>query len=230
MILQGTLVNIAAVCAGALIGTRAGSLLSARLHRTIMAGLGLSVLLIGLQLSLRSNQPLIVIGSLIFGGLIGEGINIEARLERFGDILQARFAEGSEIARGFVTASLLFCVGAMAVMGSIQDGRGDAPTILYAKSALDGIAALALASTLGIGVLFSIVPLLFYQGGITLLAGHAETILTPAIMTEMNATGGLLICAIAFDLLGIKRFPVGNLLPAIFVAVGLMWVSGLATS
>ena len=227
MLLQGTAVNILAIAAGALLGRAAGTLLSERVHRTIMAGLGLSVLLIGLQLGLRCQQPLIAIGSLLIGGLIGEWINIERRLEAFGIRLE-RLSSGDGVARGFVSASLLFCVGAMAIMGSIQDGSGNAPTILYAKSALDGIAAVALASTLGIGVLYSALPVLLYQGGITLVASSAAAILTTSVMTEMNAVGGLLIVAIGLDLLGIKRFAVGNLLPSVFVSIGLMWLCGLA--
>lgn len=229
MLLQGTIVNVLAVVAGALLGRAAGTLISERVHRTIMAGLGLSVLLIGLQLGLRSQQPLIVIGSLLIGGLIGEGINIERRLEAFGIRLE-RFSGGNGITRGFVSASLLFCVGAMAIMGAIQDGSGQTPSILYAKSALDGIAAVALASTLGIGVLYSALPVFLYQGGITLIAQSAATILTVPVMTEMNAVGGLLIVAISLDLLGIKRFAVGNLLPSVFVSIGLMWLCGLATA
>jgi uncharacterized membrane protein YqgA involved in biofilm formation len=116
----------------------------------------------------------------------------------------------------------------MAIMGAIQDGSGAAPSILYAKAALDGIAAVALASTLGIGVLLAALPVLLYQGGITLVAQNAVAILTPSVMTEMNAVGGLLIVAISFDLLGIKRFAVGNLLPSVFVSIGLMWLFGLA--
>lgn len=227
MLLQGTVVNLAAITAGALMGWGAGSFLSPRFHRTIMAGLGLSVLLVGLQLGLSCQKPLIAIGSLILGGIIGEGINIEGRLETLGGRLES-LGKSDGIARGFVSASLLFCVGAMAIMGSIQDGSGAEPTILYAKSALDGIAAVALASTLGIGVVYSALPVLLYQGGITLVANSATSILTLPVITEMNAVGGLLIVAISFDLLGIKRFAVGNLLPSVFVCVGLMWLCGFA--
>ncbi len=228
MILQGTLVNIAAVAAGCLVGRWAGRFLSQRMRETLMIGLGLAVLLIGMQLALQSRQIMIVIGSLIFGGLIGEAVGIEKRLELFGCRLQERFSGMGKIAEGFVTASLLYCVGAMAIMGALQDGLGGTPTILYAKAALDGVASIALTSTLGIGVLFSIFPLLLYQGGITFAAELAEKVLTEAVVTEMNAVGGLLIVAIAIDLLGIKRLPVGNLLPAVFVAIGLLWAFGLA--
>jgi len=177
MILQGTLVNIAAVVAGCLIGRLAGRYLSARMRQTLMIGLGLAVLLIGLQLALQSKQLMIVIGGLIFGGLIGEMIGIEKRLEEFGERLQKRFSGMGKIAEGFVTASLLYCVGAMAIMGALQDGLGGPPTILYAKAALDGVASIALTSTLGIGVIFSVIPLLFYQGGIALAAELADHVI-----------------------------------------------------
>jgi uncharacterized membrane protein YqgA involved in biofilm formation len=193
-----------------------------------MIGLGLAVLLIGLQLALQSKQIMVVIGGLILGGLAGEIIGIERRLEEFGHRLQDRFSGMGKVAEGFVTASLLYCVGAMAIMGALQDGLGGTPTILYAKAALDGVASIALTSTLGIGVIFSIFPLLIYQGGITLVAELAEKILTEPVITEMNAVGGLLIVAISIDLMGIRRLPVGNLLPAVFVVIGLMWCFGLA--
>ena len=228
MLLQGTLVNIIAVVIGSLIGRWAGRHMSTTIRNTLMAGLGLAVLLIGLQLALQSQQIMIVIGSLIAGGLIGELLAIEGRLESFGLRLQRRFSGMGRIAEGFVTASLLYCVGAMAIMGALQDGMGEEPTILYAKAFLDGVASIALASTLGIGVIFSIIPLFLYQGAITLAAETSRAILTPAVIVEMNAVGGLLITAIALDLIGLKRLPVGNLLPAVAVAVGLMWLFQLA--
>lgn len=228
MILQGTLVNVAAIIVGCLVGKLVGNYLSARMRQTMMVGLGLAVLLIGLQLALQSNQIMIVIGGLVFGGIVGEGLGIEKRLEDFGEHLQRRFSGMGKVSEGFVTASLLYCVGAMAIMGALQDGLGGKPTILYAKAALDGIASIALTSTLGIGVVFSIIPLLIYQGGITLAAGLADTVLTESVVTEMNAVGGLLIVAIAIDLLGIKRLPVGNLLPSVFIVIGLLWAFGMA--
>ena len=189
-----------------------------------MAGLGLAVLLIGVQLALKSREPLIIIGSLIGGGILGELLRIEARLEGLGNRIGDRFQGSGQVAEGFVTASLLYCVGAMAIMGALQDGLGSRPDILYAKAALDGIASVALASTLGIGVLFSALPLLAYQGAITLSATFAQQLLTPGVVQEMNAVGGLLIMAIALDLLGIKRIPVGNLLPAVFLAPPLVMI------
>lgn len=218
----GTTVNASAIVLGSCLGLKAGHLLSERVRGTIMAGLGLAVLLIGAQLALKSKEPMIIIGSLIGGGLLGEWLGIEARLEAFGGMLQRRFKGSGRMAEGFVTASLLYCVGAMAIMGALQDGLGHRPEILYAKAALDGIASVALASTLGVGVLFSAAPLFLYQGSITLGATLAQQLLTPAVVQEMNAVGGLLIVAIGLDLLGLKRVPVGNLLPAVFLSVPLV--------
>lgn len=221
MILKGTVVNVITVVVGTLIGRYLGHFIPERLRRTIMMGLGLAVLLIGIQLMIQSKNPLIVIGAMIIGGIIGETLSIEARLDNMGHRLQQRFKDAGSVAEAFVTASLLYCIGAMAIMGSIQDGLGQEPTILYAKSALDGIASIALASTLGIGVIFSVVPLVVYQGAITLTAGWVQGILTEQVVAEMNAAGGLLILAIGLDILQIRKLPVGNLLPAIFVAAGI---------
>ena len=221
MPLQGTIVNVAAVIFGCLIGRYLGHLIPERMRRTIMMGLGLAVLAIGIQLALQTNNPLIIIGALLIGGIIGEALSIEAHLENMGHKLQQKFKDSGNVAEAFVTASLLYCIGAMAIMGALQDGLGDEPTILYAKSALDGIASVALTSTLGIGVVFSVIPLLVYQGAITLAAGWVQGFLTDPVVAEMNATGGLLILAIGLDILQIRKLPIGNLLPAIFVAAGI---------
>ena len=228
MILTGTIVNVAAISAGALVGRYAGRFIPERIRLTVMAGLGLTVILIGLQMALKSMHPMIVIGSLILGGILGELLQIEARLESFGSWLQGRFVGAGNVAEGFVAATLLYCVGAMAIMGALQDGLTGTPTILYAKAALDGVASIALASTLGIGVLFSALSVAIYQGSITLAAESAKSLLTDTVVLEMNAVGGLLIVAIGLDLIGVKRLPVGNMLPAVFVAVGLVWMLGLA--
>jgi len=228
MILTGTIVNVAAISAGALVGRYAGRFIPERIRLTVMAGLGLTVILIGLQMALKSMHPMIVIGGLILGGILGEILQIETRLESFGLWLQGRFVGAGNIAEGFVAATLLYCVGAMAIMGALQDGLTGTPSILYAKAALDGVASIALASTLGIGVLFSALSVAIYQGGITLAAESAKSLLTDSVVLEMNAVGGLLIVAIGLDLIGVKRLPVGNMLPAVFVAVGIVWLFGLA--
>ena len=222
MLLQGTLINVIAIIAGCAIGYFAGQYLSTQLRRTIMSGLGLAVLLIGIQLALQAEHIMIIITSLIIGGIGGELVGIEKHLRSMAERLQEKFSSHGSIVEGFITATLLYCVGAMAIMGALQDGVGETPTILYAKAALDGIASIALTATLGIGVVFSIVPLFLYQGAITLLAGSASKVMTPTAIAEMNGVGGLLILAIALDLLDIKRLPIGNLLPALFVALALV--------
>lgn len=225
--LLGTWVNIAAVAAGCLVGRYLGHLISERMRQTLFHGLGLATTLIGLSLALPTRQPLVLIGSLILGGIAGEALDIEGRLARLGERLQKRFSGWGRVAEGFLDASLLFCVGAMAITGSIQDGLGQAPTILYSKSALDGVASVALTATLGFGVVLSTLTLLAYQGGITLAAASVQPWLTAPVVREMNAAGGLLIFAIGLGLLGIKRLPVGNLLPAIFIAAALTLGLGL---
>ncbi|NTV91635.1 MAG: DUF554 domain-containing protein, partial [Clostridiales bacterium] len=158
--------------------------------------------------------------SLIIGGVIGEFINIEDKLDKMGKWFQKKFAkEGSGFSEGFVTASLIFCVGAMAIVGSLEDGlTGNAGT-LFAKSILDGIMSIVLASSFGIGVAFSAIPILVYQGGITLLAVWVKPWLTPEVISQMSLVGSALIFCIGVNMLEIKKMKVGNLLPAIFIPV-----------
>jgi hypothetical protein len=218
--LVGTLINAAAICAGALLGTLLKKGIPQRVGDTVIQGLGLAVILIGAQMALQTRNPLIVIGSLALGGVVGAGLDIEGRLESLGKRIEARFGRPGEsgMAYAFVTASLIFCVGAMAVMGAIEDGLTGNPKTLIAKAMLDGIAATIFASTMGIGVLFSAVPVLIYQGSITLAARFVGAGLSPWVVAELTATGGLLIVAIGLNLIKAARIKVGNLLPAIFIA------------
>ncbi len=246
----GVLVNVVAIIIGTVIGLLFGGLITERLRQTAFKAIGLSTIIIGAGMAIgglndlgKSHMgdyaPLVLVGSLVVGGLIGEALRIEDGLERFGRWLQD-FAhrlpffepagegpngEGHTLVEGFVTASLLFCVGAMTVLGSIQDGLGDAST-LYLKAALDGIASIALASTLGIGVGLSIIPVIVIQGGIALGASSLQPIITVEVIHGIQAAGGALIMAIGFDLAGIKRLPVGNLLPAIVIAAVAAWFLG----
>ena len=154
----------------------------------------------------------------VAGGIIGEALDIEKALEKMGDWFQSRFAKGeSTFAEGFVTASLIYCVGAMAIVGSLDDGLTGNIQTLLAKSILDGVSAIVFASTLGVGVVFSAIPVLFYQGSITLLAGVLKPWLTPEVISQMSTVGSLLIMGIGFNILEIKRIKVGNMLPAIFM-------------
>ena len=217
----GTVVNALAIVAGGLVGLGCTRGIDDRFRQTVLQGLALCVLLIGGKSALSSDNLPVVILSLVVGGVIGEWLAIEARLESLGRWIEARFADGSagggDFARGFVSASLVFCVGSMAVVGSLESGLAGNHRTLFAKAIIDGVAALIFASTLGRGVLFASVPVLVYQGAITLAAGLLRPLLTAAAVADMSAVGGLLIVAIGVNLLGIARIRVGNLLPAVFL-------------
>jgi uncharacterized membrane protein YqgA involved in biofilm formation len=225
----GTLLNTATILVGGALGMLFGSRLPDRLRQTVIAGLGLFILAYGIYNFLNTQNPLIVLGSLLIGALLGEWWRIEDGLQRIGQWLESRFnhqlADGPEnstrgrFIRGFLTASLVFCVGPIAILGSIQDGLKGDYSLLAIKSVLDGFAALAFASTFGAGVLFSALVILFYQGGISLLASQLNAIITPAMMSEMTAVGGVLLLGIAISsLLEIKPIRVGNFLPSLAIA------------
>lgn len=226
--MRGTLVNVAAVLIGSGIGLAIGSRLSERLQRIITTGLGLSTLLIGVQMALKVQNVLVVIASMVIGGVVGELLGIEEALEQAGDWLKARARSSSgTFVAGYVTASLVFCVGPMTLLGSIQEGLTGNPDIIYTKSMLDGAASVAFASSLGIGVSFAAVTVLVFQGALTLLGARLAFLLRPEILNELTATGGLLILAIGLLLLDVKRIRVANLLPAL-VAVVLLTIARLA--
>lgn len=218
--MTGTLVNFLAIIAGGLVGIFFKNRLSAKIQLTIIQGLSLVVILIGLQMALQTDNLLILLFSLVGGGISGELLKIENRLAKLGEKIKKDFRQDNSLfVQGFVQASLVFCVGAMAVMGAIQDGINHDPTILYNKAVLDGIAAVAFSASLGMGVIFSAIPVLVYQGGITILASWVEQFLTQAMITQMTATGGLLIIALGLNMLKITTIRVGNLLPALLLAI-----------
>lgn len=226
----GTLINVAAILLGTLLGVLLRRGIPARLRDTVMQGLGLCVILIGISGAVQTADTMCVIVSMVAGGLIGGAINIERQLDRLGKAAEHRFAkdgEGGGFANAFVTASLVYCVGAMAIVGAMDSGlRGDHATLI-AKSALDGVSAIFFASTLGPGVALSALAVLVYQGAIALLATWLAPLLTDPIINEMSAVGGLLIVAIGLNMLYDKHLSVGNLLPAIFVPMAYLPLSAL---
>lgn len=234
----GTILNAIAVFVGGLAGLGLGNRLPERVRGTILNGLGLFVIAAGLQMTLESTNNLITLGAIMLGGLLGEWGQIEDRLHALGTWLEARFARSgstdgaARFIRGFVTASLLFCVGPMTILGSIQDGLTGDFQLLAIKSVLDGFAALAFAAASGVGVLFSIVVILGYQGGLSLLAAQANQLLTPEMITELTAAGGVLVMATGIGpLLELRKIRVGNYLPALIVAplivAALPWLAAL---
>ncbi len=223
--MTGTLLNILTVLLGSTLGVLLGNRLPDRMRETVLRGLGLVTTVIGLQMTTETHNVLIVLGSVLVGGILGEWWGIEDGLNRLGAWLEARFnraeaGRGSNrFIRGFVTASLLFCVGPMTFLGAIQDGLTGNYRLLAIKAVLDGFASLALASSLGIGVAFAVLVILIYQGGLSLLAAQAQALLTDPMIAEMTATGGVLILGLGIStLLEIKPIRVGNFLPALLVA------------
>lgn len=229
----GTLLNIATVIIGSILGLIFGARIPEKLKETVIAGMGLFVAAMGLQMFLKTENPLIVLGSLLIGALLGEWWRIEDGLHKLGEFLEQRFSREEEdgsnkFVRGFLTASLLYCVGPMAILGSIQDGLTGNYNLLAVKSVLDGFASIAFASTLGIGVAFSALIILVYQGGISLLAGQLDAIVNTSMMNELTATGGVLLMGVAVsNLLEIKKIRVGNMLPALAVAPLIVWMINL---
>ena len=218
--MTGTLVNTGAVVAGSLLGVMIGKRLPDRVKTIVMQALGLSVILIGLQMALSGTRPLLVIGSLLLGAVTGELMDIEGRIAVVGEWLKRRFrSESSTFVQGFVTASVLYCTGAMVIVGSIRDGTVGDPSILYIKSLLDGVASIAFASSLGVGVAFSALSVFAIQGAITLLASKLSFLQGPGVIEAVTATGGLLILGIGINILEIKQIRVGNLVPALVYAI-----------
>jgi len=231
--MTGTFLNIVTVLIGGVIGLIFGARIPEKLKATVIAGMGLFTAAMGLQMFLKTENPLIVLGALLLGTLLGEWWRIEDGLQNLGKFLEQRFSktddDGSNtFVRGFLTASLLFCVGPMTILGSIQDGLTGNYNLLAVKSVLDGFASMAFASTLGVGVMFSTVIIFVYQGGISLLAAQLNAIVTATMMNELTATGGVILLGLAISsLLEIKKIRVGNMLPGLLVAPVIVWALGL---
>ncbi|GHU79742.1 membrane protein [Clostridia bacterium] len=232
----GTIVNALAILAGGGLGLLLRGVSPERFRVTIMQGLALAVVLIGIQGALKTNDIMCVITSLVLGGLLGEALRIESRLESLGDAARRLLSHNStdntnnidsSFTEGFLTASLVYCVGAMAIIGSLEDGLTGAHSTLFAKSALDGVSAIFFASTLGPGVLLSALPVFVYQGLISLLAHALSPLLTSTAMAEMSAVGGLLIVGIGLNLLNIVKIRVGNMLPATLLPLAYIPLVGL---
>ena len=202
--MPGVLTNVAAILVGGGVGLLLGQKVNVRFQKTMTQGLALCILLIGLSGALDGTDTIGAIVCMVLGAIIGEALDIERRLDGLGEWVQRRMkGHGSNVSQGFVTASLLFCVGAMAVVGSLDAGLSGKYDTLFAKSILDGVSALLFATTLGVGVLFSAAPILIYQGAIALLAGLMQPLLSDAVVALMSGTGGLLIAGLGLNMLGI---------------------------
>ncbi|KMY52133.1 DUF554 domain-containing protein [Peribacillus loiseleuriae] len=230
MVLLGTLVNGLCIIVGTLLG-RFLKNIPESMKQTVMSGIGLAVVVLGLQMGFKSQQFLIVILSLVLGAVIGEWIDLDAKLNGLGNWLERKLGgskEGYSISQGFVTATLIFLIGAMAVIGALDSGIRHDHEVLYTKAIIDGFTAIILASTLGIGVIFSSVPVVLYQGIIALFATQIDKWVPAAYLdsfiSEMTATGGVMIFAIGLNIIGVTKIRVANLLPGILVVAVLTFV------
>lgn len=220
----GTLVNTATVIVGATAGMLVGERLPERLKRIVISALGLITLWIGISMVVKGERPLLIVIAVVTGAICGELLHLEKRLDQIGDWLRRRTrSQAPQFVLGFVTASLLFCAGPMTVVGSLEDGLKGDSTLLITKAIMDGFAALALASGMGIGVLFSCLTVLFVQGGLTLLGSQLQFALEPAVLYPMTAVGGIIILGLGLRLLEIKNIPVVNFLPALVLILPLAY-------
>ncbi|QRN84605.1 DUF554 domain-containing protein [Clostridia bacterium] len=216
----GTIVNVLAIIAGTLLGLFFKKGIPERSKEITFSAIGLSTILIGLKMGLKGNNELVMIISLVTGGLIGEAIGIDEHLNALGEKLyKIAGSKDSTFIQGFVTASLIYSIGAMATLGPLEAGLNGNYQILFVKSTLDGITSIILASTFGIGVICSVLPVFVYQGLITVFAGSLEGVLTEAVVTYLSSTGGILIVAIGVNMLLKRDIKVANLLPALVVSV-----------
>jgi uncharacterized protein len=218
--LSGTLLNAATVLIGGAVGTVLGDRLPERLRENVVRGVGLFVIAMGVKFAIDTSNLLFMLGAILLGGIIGSLIGLDARLNQLGETLQRRFARGttSTVAEAFVTASIVFCVGPLTFLGSIQNGLAGDASLLTVKSVLDGFTAIALAATLGWGVLLTIPLILVYQGGLALGASLFVGLLSDLQLREMSAVGGLLIIGVGLKLLTIRDIKVADFLPAIIVS------------
>lgn len=224
MIGLGTIANAAAIILGSCIGALMKKGFPEKCQETIMYGIALCILIIGTKMALAANQIVLIICSLVVGALLGELMDLNGRFERFGNMVERRFIKQpkenepkSTFGEGFISASLIFCIGAMAIIGSIEDGLSGNPQTLYAKATLDGIISMILAANLGMGVALSAISVGLYQGTLTFLASFLVSFTTPALLNEISATGGILIMAIGLNSAKITNVRIANLIPAILV-------------
>ena len=225
----GTIVNVILVVAGSLLGLLLRKGIPENISRMIMVGLGLFTCVLGVKMGIQMERPLVVVLSLILGGVCGELLHIEEFLEGTGEKLKRLVKSQGEASftQGFVFASLLFCVGPMTILGSIQAGLQNKPELLFIKSLMDGVSSVILASAMGLGVIFSAVTVLVIQGGLTLLARQFSFLTDPVYLNDFTSVGGVMIFAIGLKLLDIKIIKVGNLLPALLVVILLTFIAGL---
>jgi len=221
----GTLINAAAVIIGSAIGLIIGSKLPSKLTKTALQAVGLFTIVLGIMMAIKTTHILFMILSIVSGAIIGETIDLEKRMNHFSSWLKSKIkTKNNRFSEGFVTAFLLYCMGSMTILGAIEEGIAGIPDLLIAKSVLDGFSSIVLAASLGIGVLFSSIPLLLYQGGLTLFASQMQFIFTETMINELTAVGGILLLGLGITMLEIKKIRVLNMLPSLLIIVILTYL------
>ena len=221
----GSIVNALSVIVGSIIGIYFGSFLSEKIRKAIFQIIGLFTLVLGIQMSLKTNQFLILLLSLITGTIIGESLSIEKGIESLSNKLKIKLESGNKLfSEGLITAFLLYCIGSMTFVGSIEEGIHQDRTLMYTKSLMDGITSILLASSFGTGVLFSAIPLLIFQSALTLGAFYFESYLYPKLITEISAVGGIIIIGIGLNILEITKIKVSNMLPALLLIIPIYYL------
>lgn len=216
----GTFINSGAVILGSIIGLILHKRLPKNITTIVFQGIGLFTLFLGFTMALKTSNYLIIIFSIVIGSIIGQLLSIDRALDHFSNLLKTKISSDNEkFTDGFVTAFLLFCMGSMTILGAFEEGLGGRPNLLLAKSVLDGFSSIALSAGLGIGVIFSVIPLLIYQGGLTLFAGWLGQFFNDIVINEMSAVGGLMLIGLGVNILEIKKIKVINMLPGLVVAV-----------
>jgi len=221
----GTLVNSAAVVIGSLLGLTVRSKLPEKVTERVFQGIGLFTVFLGLKMAFRTENYLLMIFSMVLGAIAGELLDIDRLVGRFGEWLKKRVkSKNDRFSDGLVTAFLLFCMGSMTILGAFEEGLGGKPDLLLAKSVLDGFSSIALSASLGVGVIFSVIPLLIYQGGLTLFAASLQGILTEGVINELTSVGGLLLIGLGINILGIKKLRILNMIPALLIVIVLAYL------
>jgi uncharacterized protein len=224
----GTIVNVAAVIAGSSIGLLLKTRLPGKITAIVFQGIGLVTIFFGVAMALRSQNWVILILSVVSGAIVGQVLNLDERMNRAGEKLkQSLKITNKRFTEGMVTAFLLFCMGSLTVLGALEEGMKQNPELLLAKSVMDGFSSIALAAAMGIGVMFSVIPLLIYQGGITLFAGSLQNVLSQPLIMEITAAGGIILLGMGINILEIKKIQVLNLLPALLMAVVFFYLINL---
>ena len=225
--MTGTWINAGAIIVGSLAGMLLHSRLPKRMSEIVFQALGLFTFFVGIQMSLKTDHLLLVVFSMVGGSIAGELLGLETGMETLSNKLKSKLKSKNEkFTEGMITAFLLYCMGSMTILGAFEEGLGDKPNLLLAKSLMDGVSSVALASALGIGVAFSIIPLIIYQGGLTLLAAQLESYFTDMIINEITSVGGLMLVGLAINILEIKKLRILNMLPALIIIVVLTIIFG----